>query len=117
MASILIVDDDWPTRVLIQSLFKGSRHQVLEARTLQEARSLLHAIRFSLILLDRRLPDGDGLQFVEELKENPDAAGAQLIMLSAYDPPGTPSPSLYLQKPFRAEEFKRLVDDLLKTAR
>ncbi|WP_158545428.1 response regulator [Bremerella cremea] len=63
---ILLVDDDSVFRLMVKR-FLGSEFDVLEADCLEEARHLLARQSFSCVLLDYRLPDGNGLQILPEL--------------------------------------------------
>jgi DNA-binding NtrC family response regulator len=66
-AAILVVDDD----VYTQQLFKGllrSIAQVEIAGTLSDARAAFRSRDFNLVILDQRLPDGNGLEFFAEMR-------------------------------------------------
>lgn len=62
--NILIIDDDPSVQWIIHKAL-GRRHRILEASTLEEARVLLEEVQ--LVLLDIYLPDGSGLNFLEEV--------------------------------------------------
>ncbi len=62
-ARILHVEDDADIRHVTRAVL-GSKVEVREAATLQEARELLRAERFDMVLLDIGLPDGDGLELL-----------------------------------------------------
>jgi len=65
-ASVLVVEDYRPfARRVSQALGAGA--SVEHVMTLHDAQAALRARSFALLILDVRLPDGDGLRFAEEL--------------------------------------------------
>jgi two-component system response regulator AtoC len=80
--SILIVDDDRGFCALAAAALLREGFQVASARSLHEAREILQKESPSLVFLDRRLPDGDGLQFLPELRAQ--APDAQIMMVTAF---------------------------------
>ncbi len=62
---ILIVEDDVVVRNLLQSIFTRHKLPVVCAPTIAEATAQLEKDQFDLMLLDLRLPDGDGLKLLE----------------------------------------------------
>lgn len=74
-----------------------------------EAEAALAVARFSLILLDRRLPDGDGLRLMRQIRAR--QPGTPVIVLSALDDVADKVGGLdagaddYLTKPFARDEL------------
>ena len=66
--STLLVDDDRSFANLAQAALQREGYPVVLARSLHEARVRIAEQAPDLVILDRRLPDGDGLQFLPELK-------------------------------------------------
>ncbi len=72
-----------------------------------------------LILLDLHLPDLDGEQVVQQLRDDPDTAAIPVIIVSADATTGRVQRLLsagavaYLTKPFDVRELLRIFDDLL----
>ena len=110
---ILSVEDEMLNRALLEATLRRVTDGPLkdahltEATTLAEARACLTDGSFDLILLDRRLPDGDGLDLARELvdasMERPrivaltadavpatraaaDAAGCDALVTKPYNP-------------------------------
>jgi DNA-binding NtrC family response regulator len=69
---ILIVEDDLVIRNLLQSIFMRHKLPVTLADTLAQAQAALAREPFDLMMLDLRLPDGDGLKFLEQVNTLPD---------------------------------------------
>jgi DNA-binding NtrC family response regulator len=73
--SILIVDDQESIRLSLSRYLGSEGYAVQEASTLAEARGIVASRRFDAILLDHVLPDGNGVEWIRELREtSPDAA-------------------------------------------
>lgn len=68
---ILIVEDDLVVRNLLQSIFTRHKLPVACAGTLAEATAQLVREQFDLMMLDLRLPDGDGLKLLEQVATLP----------------------------------------------
>jgi DNA-binding NarL/FixJ family response regulator len=79
---LLIVDDDPAFRRLARRLLHGAFEVVGEAATAAEARASVRAARPEVVLLDVRLPDGDGLTLAGELGGG---AGDPAVVLTSSD--------------------------------
>ena len=66
--SVLVIEDDFDIRRLIVDRLERAGIAVRSAGTLAAARTELSAQSTDLILLDLGLPDGDGIEFVVELR-------------------------------------------------
>jgi len=69
---ILIVEDDLVVRNLLQSIFTRHKLPVTCADNLAQAQAHLAREPFDLMMLDLRLPDGDGLKFLEQVSTLPE---------------------------------------------
>lgn len=69
---ILIVEDDLVVRNLLQSIFLRHKLPVTVADNLAQAQACLAKEPFDLMMLDLRLPDGDGLKFLEQVATLPE---------------------------------------------
>jgi PAS domain S-box-containing protein len=81
-ASILVVDDNAPTRYSTARVLRNEGFAVLEAGTGQEALRLA-AERVDLVVLDVNLPDIDGFEVCRRLRASPLTARTPVIHLSA----------------------------------
>ena len=68
MAVILNVEDDSPSRFLKSRILERAGFQVVEAVTAADAIRTAANDGLRLVLLDLRLPDGDGFQVCEQIK-------------------------------------------------
>ena len=87
MSTILVIDDDAEIRDTFQSLSRRMRFTFLGAGTLAEGLGMLRANPVDVILLDIRLPDGNGLDALPEIRRG-DAPPEVIILTGLGDPDG-----------------------------
>jgi len=66
---ILLIEDELATRFGFVRYFAKEGYEVGEARDLAEAASLFAAERFDAVILDINLPDGNGIHFIDAIRE------------------------------------------------
>lgn len=71
MRQILLVDDDPLFRQIVRDDLIKDGFKIFESANLSFAKKLLSSSGIDLILLDISLPDGNGLDWAEELNRNP----------------------------------------------
>lgn len=79
---VLIVEDEPVVRNLQTEIFTRRKFTVSSAETLAQAEALLTRESFDLVMLDIRLPDGDGQQFLERLATLPERP--LVVMVTGY---------------------------------
>ena len=72
LEKILIIEDEATVSNFLTEFFNRRKCAVSTARTLREAEAAVGRDSYDLILLDIRLPDGDGQQFLEHLAALPE---------------------------------------------
>jgi DNA-binding NarL/FixJ family response regulator len=83
---LLICDDHQVIRTGLASLLAGTDIEIVgEADSGKEALRLAQKLRPDIVLLDIRMPDGDGLSALEKLRAK--APECKVVMLSTYDNP------------------------------
>lgn len=116
-ARVLYVEDDAEIAGMTRDVL-AENHDVVWARDLDTARDAAHASHFDALVLDRRLPGGDGLDLLRELRRSGIAAPA--LMLTALDAIADRVAGLdagaddYLVKPFDFDELLARVRALLR---
>jgi DNA-binding response OmpR family regulator len=77
-ARVLVIDDDRTFQVVANEALAAEGYEVRVARTLAAGLARLRESTYDVVLLDRRLPDGDGLTALEAMPRGP-----QVILASA----------------------------------
>ncbi|HVJ53727.1 MAG TPA: response regulator [Aliidongia sp.] len=80
--TILIVDDSLTVRMHLLELLADAGLPAEACDTVASAREALARGRFALVILDVLLPDGDGIELLEEIRAMPGAADTAVMMLS-----------------------------------
>jgi two-component system KDP operon response regulator KdpE len=107
-AVVLIVDDEIQIRRFLQITLKANGYRVYETETGQEALAKAAQLRPDLIILDMSLPDMDGLEVLQRLRE---WTKTPVIILSVRDTDRDKVSALdsgaddYLTKPFSVGEL------------
>jgi CheY-like chemotaxis protein len=80
---ILIVDDEETSRKIIKKILSFEGHELIEAKNSQEALTQAQQWLPDLILMDILLPDRDGAETVQLIKEYPWARNIKVIFISS----------------------------------
>ena len=78
-AGILLVDDEPTFRVLAEEVLASEGFEVRTASNLRRAREVWRSFSPDVVILDRRLPDGDGIDFLKEMRA--EGAGAPIVVV------------------------------------
>jgi two-component system phosphate regulon response regulator OmpR len=114
---ILVVDDDTRLRDLLQRYLSENGFAVSTASSAGEARQLLAALTFDLMVLDVMMPEEDGLTFTEWLRPRNDVP---ILMLTARGEVQDRIAGLergvddYLSKPFDPQELLLRITTILR---
>ena len=114
--NILIVDDDQRLRELIKDYLVEKNFNIFLCEDFIEAKDVLKFILFDLIILDRMMPTGDGINLISLIKQ---ISNTPVIMLTAMGENENRIRGLktgaddYLPKPFEPEELFLRIKNLL----
>lgn len=121
-SKILLVDDDSFTRRLFDNLLRGGGTELVTASSVAQARNAFDLGDFNLVILDQRLPDGNGLDLFAEMRKLRPRQTA--LMITGYaevrDAMRAVREGLfdYLTKPFEnLEELEAVIDKALEMDR
>lgn len=121
MKQLLIVEDDIGLNQGLCKALKAEDRQIASCQNLRSAREQIACGGVSLVILDINLPDGNGLDFLLEIKKN--TPGMPVILLTANDADMDVVRGLeqgaddYITKPFSLSVLRARVNtQLRKTA-
>ncbi len=115
---VLIVEDEPDLANLIKLNLNTLNYGVEHCTTLKSAREMLLLREFNLILIDRMLPDGDGIMLCQQLRES--GVSTPCMILTAKDSEADIVLGLeagaddYMIKPFSVLELRARVKALLR---
>ena len=115
---LLIVDDDERIRSLLQQFLFQSDYLVSTAEDAEQARTLLSAIEFDLIILDVMMPGQDGISFTADLRTLQN--NTPILLLTARGETEDRIKGLeagaddYLPKPFEPKELLLRINAVLR---
>lgn len=82
---ILVIDDDHSQAEVLAYRLGQQGFQVQAAHTLAEGRRILRRERPELLLLDLRLPDGDGLDLCREVSDDAATCDLPVVVVSGME--------------------------------
>ncbi len=106
--TVLLVEDHSAVRRAMTSWLESQGHRVLAAATKREGLALGRSTPFNLLIVDLKLPDGDGWELMRELSAEKPVVG---IASSGYCTPADVAKSKacgfieHLVKPYAIEEI------------
>jgi len=115
---IMVVDDEESIRIMLKRVLSGNQYEIDEAANGAEALAKVQKEKYSAILLDLRMPEMNGLQVIEKMKEMD--INMPIIMMSAYGtvPEAVEAMKLgamdYLVKPFDLDELKMTLERIIR---
>ena len=122
MARILIIDDNYMLRESLTRLLAEAGYEVNTAENGRLALQLFQSLFFDLVITDIVMPEMDGLEFIQEMKQH--YPQAKIIAISGG---GRCSPQDYLEiagalgvsatiaKPFANKDILAIVEGLLSS--
>ena len=114
---VLIIEDEGDMCLLLNILLTGKGMELDHVKSLAAAGDYLEKEKPSVIILDNKLPDGFGIDYISVIKKNdPDI---HIIMISGYDGSAKDvalenGADVFLEKPFTRDQLYTAVLELLK---
>ncbi|MGV3528647.1 MAG: response regulator [Flavisolibacter sp.] len=114
---ILIVEDEGDMCLLLNIMLNGKEMELDHVKDLKAAEEYLQNEQPSVLILDNKLPDGFGMDFIPFLKKNHPAV--KIIMISGYDASAEDAAlesgaDIFLQKPFTKDSLFKAIQQMLK---
>ena len=113
---ILIIEDEGEMCLVLNILLTDEDIELEHVKNLSAAEEYLSNETPSLIILDNKLPDGFGVDYISHLKEkNP---SVKIVMITGYDASAKEialenGADLFLEKPFTKQQFLTAIRSLL----
>ncbi len=118
MRNILMVEDDSTIAFAVKYAVEQEGFNLDIAENLENARKIVNSKEYDLILLDVMLPDGNGYEFLKQLREHDE--DTPVIFLTARDEEVNIVMGLdiggddYITKPFRVRELISRINAILR---
>lgn len=118
--SLLLVDDDQDILDMVREYLERDAFSVLTATRCRSALQITETRKFSLAVLDMRLPDGNGLDLMREMRARRDVP---VIVLSGLHEDADKIIAIeagaddYLTKPFSLRELRARINAVLRRSR
>lgn len=121
MLKVILLDDENDLREEVGQYLCARGMEVTEVATISQFHQQFSAHPFDVLVIDRMLPDGDGLELVESLRQEGVRAG--IVLFSSRDASKDRIEGYergadhYLTKPVRLQELKAVIDAVGKRVR
>lgn len=112
-ASILIVDDDLTNLNLMKKIYDKANYQTIAAENGPDALKLFKENSIDLIVTDVQMPNMDGYQFIEIVRQMD--FKIPIIVITAFIDKleNNRGETVYLSKPYAAEELLDITETIL----
>jgi DNA-binding response OmpR family regulator len=114
---ILVVDDDGQIGLVLDMVLQESNLDLDYVNNIVDADEYLAKQQPAAVILDNKLPDGYGLDFIVYLKQK--YPGLKIIMISGFglarDAALENGADMFFEKPFNLDEFSEGVNQLLRS--
>ncbi|MGM0589455.1 MAG: response regulator transcription factor [Bacteroidota bacterium] len=111
---VLVIEDDPAVQTLVRTVLKHNGNEVSVVETAKEGENLANSKSYDIIVLDLGLPDGNGLELCERLRDN--GIETPILILSAEQETDVKVRGFhsgaddYLTKPFSTEELMARIE-------
>ncbi len=113
---VLIIEDEGDMCLLLNILLNGKEMELDHVQNLSDAADYLEKEQPSVVILDNKLPDGLGVDFISYLKQKYPAI--KIIMISGFDSSAKDvamenGADIYLEKPFSKDQLYQSIKGLM----
>lgn len=113
---ILIIEDEADMCLLLNILLNGKEMELDHVKSLAAAQAYLEDTQPDVVLLDNKLSDGFGVDFIAYIKNN--YPSVKVIMITGYDPSVSDvaienGADTFLEKPFTKDKLYQSIKNLL----
>lgn len=105
---VLIIEDEGDMCLLLNILLNGKEMELEHVKDLSSAQEYLVKEQPAVVILDNKLPDGFGVDFISHIKKN--YPSIRIIKISGYDSSAEDvalenGADIFLQKPFTRDQL------------
>lgn len=113
---VLIIEDEGDMCLLLNIMLNGQEMELDHVKSLSTAEEYLQKHQPAVVILDNKLPDGFGIDFIATIKKN--YPNIRIIMISGYDGSAKDvaldnGADIFLEKPFTKNQLYQSIKDLL----
>ncbi|NIJ45474.1 two-component system response regulator HydG [Wenyingzhuangia heitensis] len=118
MKQILLIEDDVSFSKMLKNFMERHQYKVDVGYTLLNATQLLKKNDYDLIFTDLRLPDGDGIELLKQMKEK--NSTTPIVLMTGYAEVSTAVRAMkqgafdYISKPFNPNEVLEVINNALE---
>jgi two-component system response regulator HydG len=118
MKKILLVEDDVTFSDILKRFLERHNYIIDVSYTISSASSLLKKQNYNLVFTDLRLPDGDGITFLKQIKKNNN--DTPVVLMTSYAEISTAVQAIkqgafdYISKPFNPDEVLEVINNALE---
>ncbi|RSL28911.1 response regulator [Salibacterium salarium] len=119
VSKILIVDDQYGIRVLLNEILQKDGYKIMEASNGIQALDILEKEEPDLMLLDMKIPGMDGVEILQERENKQLSAHTKVVLMTAYGELNMMNEaqklgaSTYISKPFDIDEVRNEIENQL----
>jgi DNA-binding response OmpR family regulator len=112
---VLIIEDEGDMCLLLNILLTGKELELEHVKNLSAAEAYLQQEQPAVVILDNKLPDGFGVDFISYIKKN--YPNIRIIMISGFDSSVKDvalenGADIFLQKPFTKDQLYQSIRGL-----
>jgi len=117
--TVLVVDDEWHIRKLTAIALEAGGYKVSQAESAIQALEMMAVQQFDLVLTDWMMPEMNGRELIERIREKPYGKETPVVVYSGVNPAqGLASAEKmgvkhWLRKPCRIRKMLELVSTVL----
>lgn len=119
MKKILVVEDNYKNRELLEAVLQAQGYRVITAVNGNEGIYKAKEHKPDLILMDIQMPRIDGFKAAKALKSDPQTSGLKIIAVTSFAMKGDREEILdadfdaYMSKPLDTRKLVKLVNDMI----
>ena len=113
---VLIIEDEGDMCLLLNIMLNGKEMDLEHVKNLSSAEEYLQREQPAVVILDNKLPDGFGIDFISFIKKNYPAI--KIIMISGFDGSAKDvalenGADIFLEKPFTKDQLFQSINELV----